>query len=116
MGTLEALYSKGDIVKERSADIWVLEVLVNLSAAVAHILGTEGERPISAWAWRLGSRSLQYGVLAAFIALPAFLAVGVFLAVPFGIIWVAAWLACWACQTIAQAREWHKAYRRARKA
>jgi hypothetical protein len=89
----------------------ILQFLVNASAAAAHILGSEGERPVSAWAWRLGSRSVQYGLLAIIIALPLFVA-GPF---SFGTLWTVCWAGCWACQIGVVVRRWWAAYRRARR-
>src|SRR5574343_782982 len=94
-----------------TADERVLQFLVNLSAAVAHIFGTENERPVNAWAWRLGSRSMQYAGMGIFIALPICLATGY----AFGQVWAYSWLGCWAAQGVLVARRYLGAFRQARR-
>lgn len=96
------------------ADERLLQALVNCSAALAHIFGTEGERPVSTWAWRLGSRSMQYAGLGIVIAIPLWAAANVFVLSPFILYWLGAWAGCWVCQLLLVLRRWHGAFKRAR--
>jgi hypothetical protein len=70
----------------------VLIALYNASAVVAHVLGTDGDRPVSWWSWRLGTRMLQYAILGLSIALPLWVigggALWPYWATLYGIIWV----------------------------
>jgi hypothetical protein len=70
----------------------VLIALYNLSAIFAHALGTDGDRPISWWSWRIGTRMLQYAILGLSIALPLWVIWGgVFLSTwitIYGIMWL----------------------------
>lgn len=87
----------------------LLQFLINLSAAFAHILGSD--RPVNAWAWRIGSRSCQFSLFAALIAVPVS-----FVGLPFGLAWVWTWTGCWTFQILIAVREFYGLYRRNRKA
>jgi hypothetical protein len=73
---------------------WVLITLYNLSAALTHILGADNLRPVSWWAWRVGSRMVQYAFLALPISLPLWIAFGG----PFWNYWVLAFSGIWLTQ------------------
>lgn len=85
----------------------LLQLLVNLSAALAHILGND--HPVNAWAWRIGSRSWQFSLFAALIAVPVS-CVGF----PFGQAWALIWIGCWSFQILTAIREFWALYRRNR--
>jgi hypothetical protein len=48
----------------------VLVALYNLSAVWVHISGADADRPVSWWAWRIGSRAFQFGLLSVVIGMP----------------------------------------------
>ncbi len=62
--------------RDKAPSQFVLEGLYNTTAIVAHVLGTDGDRPVSWWAWRIGSRAIQYSLLSIPIALPPWIAWG----------------------------------------
>jgi hypothetical protein len=70
----------------------VLIALYNISAIFAHVLGTDGDRPISWWSWKIGTRMWQYAALGLSIALPLWVIGGgallTYWCYVYGIIWI----------------------------